>query len=456
MSGPKVITIDSTIARRRTVAASHLRRLEEEIARWEKGVRALDEQGATATARARLDALREMLRTDRFAMIPAEAADEIAFLKNDLQVREARVIERAVAAREQERLHRESAALLLKTLAQKGIEPALAQSLRALANGDSAANAQETLARALRLLGAGAAETQPVLDEAQHELAQRLKSETPALSLAQWRARQTPRDERLARIDRQIAELRVRAGEPVARSFSAQLKQAEETVEARRRDMLLDALALELAQCARARKQWREQIESLQAAFADLTRKKAAPALRERIAQALFASESTPESTPNPAQISALQALAEEARAAARAAEEIENAQAIRRAMLEGLASLGYAVREGMDTLWAEDGKLVVSNASRPDQGMELLGRSAEKMQLRPVAFSARHDSRRDRDIETLFCRDVENLQALLQKEGMALTVAQARKIGETPVKVIASGENRREQRESRPRSRAR
>jgi len=50
-----------------------------------------------------------------------------------------------------------------------------------------------------------------------------------------------------------------------------------------------------------------------------------------------------------------------------------------RNAVLEGLAALGYEVREGMETAWASNGNVMLRNAHRPDYGVKLSGGAEDK-----------------------------------------------------------------------------
>ncbi|MHA5867761.1 hypothetical protein ACVSMD_35450, partial [Pseudomonas aeruginosa] len=90
---------------------------------------------------------------------------------------------------------------------------------------------------------------------AQRELAQRLKTDETPITLEQWRARQqqdAPREQRLARIDRHIAELQLLQGEAsAAQAFLERLARAEAEQRPERRNLLLDSLVLDLAQAAR-------------------------------------------------------------------------------------------------------------------------------------------------------------------------------------------------------------
>ncbi|MDR1936375.1 MAG: hypothetical protein LBS49_12490, partial [Candidatus Accumulibacter sp.] len=156
--------------------------------------------------------------------------------------------------------------------------------------------------------------------------------------------------------------------------------------------------------------------------------------------KALLARVETELAAPDPARV---HSLMEECRTALLKLAEEERSQNIRQAMLSGLSGLGYEVREGMETMWAENGKLILSNTARPGYGVEILGKNAKRVQLRPVALTSNHDKSRDRDIETLFCGEVNGLQAHMAQQGLELSIVQARAVGEVPVKVIGSDEQR-------------
>jgi hypothetical protein len=50
------------------------------------------------------------------------------------------------------------------------------------------------------------------------------------------------------------------------------------------------------------------------------------------------------------------------------------------------LADLGYEAREGMETAWVKDGRVVMHRASNPEMGVEIKG--SEPLQFRPVRAS--------------------------------------------------------------------
>ena len=126
--------------------------------------------------------------------------------------------------------------------------------------------------------------------------------------------------------------------------------------------------------------------------------------------------------------------------ASARAAQADE---ARRRAVLDGLAVLGYEVGAEMSTAWVRDGKVVLRRPAQPGYGVEVMGGAqAERLQMRVVAFDAGPpDKARDRDAEVLWCGDVAKLSESLAKIGSALVIEKALPVGATPVKrVLAQG----------------
>lgn len=117
-------------------------------------------------------------------------------------------------------------------------------------------------------------------------------------------------------------------------------------------------------------------------------------------------------------------------------------AEARRAAVLEGLASLGYEVSEGMATAWVKDGRIVLRKAANPGYGVELSGSTqSDLLQVRAVGIgdpAEARDPRRDRDMETIWCGEFERLQALVAKRGGNLSIETARPVGQFPLKIIS------------------
>ncbi|MCK1266897.1 hypothetical protein IVB44_01405 [Bradyrhizobium sp. 49] len=113
-----------------------------------------------------------------------------------------------------------------------------------------------------------------------------------------------------------------------------------------------------------------------------------------------------------------------------------------RRAVLEGLASLGYEVSQGMMTAWVAGGRVVLRKPANPGYGVELSGGSqADVMQVRTVGMgnpAEARDANRDRDMEAIWCSEFERLQSLVAKTGGSVSIESARPAGQFPLKVVA------------------
>ncbi|MBG6526402.1 hypothetical protein I5I54_18235 [Pseudomonas aeruginosa] len=438
MSGPKVVRI---VTREEAIATCErdLQRLDKALARWENQASRLAQlsDAERAAAHARRASLHALLEQERWLDVQLQVKIESEFLKRDLAEREERAIRQAAETRQQHRRLQENASALLQALAAKpdAASAALRQTLQALADGALRAAAAALLAQGFAALASAPAEER--LSEAQHELAQRLKPDETPITLEQWRARQqqdAPREQRLARIDRHIAELQLLQGEASAQAFLERLARAEAEQRPERRNLLLDSLVLDLAQAAREHQQQRQRLEHLQ----DLASEVAALGAAEH-AELLQRAACQPDSDPQQ-----LAELTERCNAILTAHLQQQAALARRQAVLQGLASLGYEVREGMATAWAQTGRVVLRTPATPGYGREVGGKADNgRLQLRAVALNANRDSQRDRDIETLWCGELQRLQALLAAQGGELSVERALGVGEVALKEIGEEEQR-------------
>ncbi|KTC32552.1 hypothetical protein AO265_36955 [Pseudomonas sp. ABAC61] len=440
MSGPKVVRI---VTREEIIALceGHPRRLEQALARWQAQAARLgelSEEERSATC-ARAERLRALLGQEQFAELQKAVPIEIEYLRRDQHEREERAVVRAAEHRQRDRRQRENAATLLAALraAPAGVAPDLLQDIARLAEGADLAHAQQILARGFsQLAKASAADT---LSERQGELARQLREEPCEPTLAQWIAThpsQTDRDARLQRIDRHIAELQLLQGEPAAMPFLQRLARAEAQEQAQQRNLLLDSLVIELAEAARDFQQRRELLVQVQDLASEVQTLAAADHV-ELLRQAAECNEHS--------DLAMLQTLKTECEAALTALLQAQAAQARRQAMLEGLARLGYEVREGMATAWAESGKVVLRKSATPGYGVEVGGKADNgRLQVRAVALDPQRDKGRDRDIETIWCNEFQRLQALLKDSGGELLIERALGVGEVPLKeATVMGEER-------------
>ncbi|NPZ98562.1 hypothetical protein [Pseudomonas aeruginosa] len=443
MSGPKVVRI---VTREEAIATCErdLQRLDKDLARWENQASRLAQlsDAERAAAHARRASLHALLEQERWLDVQLQVKIESEFLKRDLAEREERAIRQAAETRQQHRRLQENASALLQALDARpdaarpdAASAALRQTLHTLADGVLRDDAEALLAQGFAALASAPAEER--LSEAQRELAQRLKTDETPMSLEQWRARQqqdAPHEQRLARIDRHIAELQLLQGEASAQAFLERLARAEAEQHPERRNLLLDSLVLDLAQAAREHQQQRQRLEHLQ----DLASEVAALGAAEH-AELLQRAACQPDSDPQQ-----LAELTERCNAILTAHLQQQAALARRQAVLQGLASLGYEVREGMATAWAQTGRVVLRKPATPGYGLEVGGKADNgRLQLRAVALNANRDSQRDRDIETLWCGEFQRLQALLAAQGGELSVERALGVGEVALKEIGEEEQR-------------
>ncbi len=431
MSGPKVVrivTAEELLALREAM----LHRLDQAIARWQAQCEQVGERDASAVAAvmARRQALQALLADSDNTRYAQLIEAEIAFLQADTRDREGRAVDRAAAGRQQQRRQHDNAAAVLKTLQDRPVDAdaGLLQALRALADGHPGADAEAVLARAFALLAPP--EEQATLSDGQRALAAALQTSAPILTLADWAAAQPAdpgREARLLRVDRYIAELQVLQGPAVAAPYLEALHHAEQETAPQRRNLLLDSLVLELAAASAAFAQRRVQLERLQDVASRLG---ALDPLDHAPLLAQVGACSTATALP------LLTALTQQCDTALASHQQALAAVSRRQAVLDGLASLGYEVREGMATAWQDNGAVVLKKAATPGYGVEVGGQAdGGRLQVRAVALAADRDRSRDRDIETLWCGEFGRLQALLHGQGTELVVERALGVGEVPLK---------------------
>lgn len=124
-------------------------------------------------------------------------------------------------------------------------------------------------------------------------------------------------------------------------------------------------------------------------------------------------------------------------------------ASARRRAVLQGLAELGYEVRDTMETAWVRDGRLVVRKPNATDYAVEVAAPAeASRLQVRLVGSdrpASPRDARRDCDMETIWCSEFAQLQQLLATRGGEVIIERAAEAGVQPVKTVPLVEADRE-----------
>ncbi len=431
MSGPKVVRI---VTREEIIAIceGHLQRLERAVNRWQTQATRLGElsEQERSASLERYARLRALLAADQLTELQKAVPVEIEHLRRDLEEREERAIIRAAERRQRDRRVQENAKTLLDALQSnpENVDEALLESLLRLASGASRVDAERLLAEGFAHLSE--ANEEPTLSDTQRALAQQLKVDEPEVSLREWIAAREPdatRDARLLRIDRHIVELQLLQGAECAAPFLLALERAETETDAKRRNLLFDSLVLDLAASTRNFRRQRECLEQLQDLASEVK-------TYTGIEHATLLDHIGAFTTDT--ELSITIGLIEQCKAFIASHLQDQAALARREAVLGGLTSLGYEVREGMATAWAQNGKVVLRKTATPDYGVEVGGRADNgRLQVRAIALSSDRDKARDRDIETIWCGEFQRLQALLKDKGSELLIERALSVGEVPLK---------------------
>ena len=434
MSGPKVVRI-VTREEVEAICRRHIAALDA-ATREVRGVAArcgaLDAAMEAALAR-RIQQFDGMFAAAQWLDIQKRAPEAVVFLQAESERIRAQAIADASAARTRGRRLGEAARTIAAALQASGTAvPAGLEVLasNALPIGGIEAGERE-LSAALALLPA--ARPDAAAETAGKDLAAQLGSGEKAMTVAEWvfgRTVEPSPSER--RLDRLLAELEMVSG-PEAQAFSDRAAAVALEQEPSRRALLTDSLALDVSAHVGKLRQQEAAAAALNAAAALLAGSvsTAADALRARITAALEQRSAE-----------AAQSLAAEAAALVDAEAKAAAAAARRRAILGGLASLGYEVRETMETTWARDGRVVVRKPGSSDYGVELgAPADASRLQVRLVGSSrsaAARDARRDADQEAIWCTEFDRLRAGLAEGGDELVIERALEPGVQALRVVA------------------
>lgn len=429
MSGPKVVRV---VTREEVIAIceAHLTDLREAVSRWEKVGKRNDllTDDEVAKTRTRLKEIEGLLSKDRFLDLQKEVPREVEFLHADI----ARRIEEAAKKKadlqlRKRRIERMAAQKLdeFKTLSS-ALPDDLSVKLQQIKAGNlDEKSAENILAQVLAALSQSKPEAG--LTDEQRLLADKLRGGVEVTSFASWLDEQPSASEDCARsLDAALAELRMLGGDKAAEALSVrQAGVIGETSEAKQR-MMADTLQLEVSAAIQKRRNEIKALAALEEKVVELETLRL-PAATGLIAEARDALQR--EDASKAASLSKRVADVTDAERKGRAL------AAKRRAILKTLADLGYEAREGMETAWVKDGRLVMRRAANPEMGVEVRG--AEQLQFRPVRFGSEanaKDHSKDRDIETVWCSDFDKLHKHVLKEQGELKIERATPVGAIPV----------------------
>jgi hypothetical protein len=436
MSGPKVICI-VTREEVEALCRNLLALVDDAIARLRAAAERHDRTGdpvlaGLAERRARLERL---FAGEHFLDLQKQAPREVAFLQGEV----ARIRAEAVAAQEARRTRsrrlQDAARSVAAALRAEGRQPAVALEVviaRAAGAGEGELAAmQATVDQALRELGGAQAAAGPSATGI--ALAQRLAAGEVGQTLAGWLADQPASGEASAadiRLQRLLAEIETLDDSKAAEPYLGRANAIAVELSDDRRALLTDSLVLDLVERKREREMREAAVQGLceaRVALASLDIA-AARAMVERLDATISAGGAGDSG-----------ALAREALDLVAAEMRARAAAARRKAVFEGLAALGYEVREGMATAWARDGRIVVRKPGAADYGVELgAPEDVARLQVRVVrAEGAVSNPARDRDAETVWCAEFERLRSLLARKGAELSLERALAPGAQPVKTV-------------------
>ncbi len=443
MSGPKVVRI---VSREELVMRCEglLARLDATREDWIRVGRRNDvlTDEEIGSVLSRHTAMRELLSANRFAELQRQVPAEMASLHTDLDRRLTAAAAAEAAARAADRRRAQAAMAVLRMLETSGcdIPVDLQEALKRAAAGDE--DGRTAIAQGFSLLATSATTS---LTQRQRELALAHREGDDDLEISTWIAREgrAQVESMLAKVDGYVATLRGLTDNARCAPFEHRAARLAASPEDPTLSAKVDTLVVELARAvdeARTRSDLEWRLKQL---ATELRQLGTDPALA--VADATLAGLT-----------GALDALRETEERSAIALEQFRSEAAAsgrRRAVLEGLASLGYEVTEQMETAWVANGRVVLRQTTRPAYGVEIGGGAdAARVQFRTVAFrepTAPPDVARDRDAETVWCGDVDALRRRFANGGGEIVIEQALGVGVAPLRAVGrdSDSERREER---------
>lgn len=429
MSGPKVVRV---VTREERVSQCQLllARLDESVTLWKEACQNMEQVGQSDLHKviARRNELEDLFRSDQFDYFTRGANDEAAFLESDISRR--RVLYFEAKARESSR--RESGLQTARTLlsvlsnSTSATDEGLLKSLELAATGNlSREEVDKLLAQGFKAVSPA---QEKGLSQSQLDLAKRLSSGRGAESLEQWTAPIPHANPRAEAVARAIAELALHAQQGAAAEFEKRLDTVKAILDVGQRDLRLDSLNIEVNDARHRAIRLSELVKDIKLLDAELTAfGQETDQLRYKLQEVLVIASPVER-----------EEVLQGVRAGFSEMQKRRAASHRRRAVLHGLAKLGYAVNEGMSTALSNAGRVVVQKPGFPGYGVELLGGGdAERLQVRTVALSSVRDKTQDLDAEQRWCSDFTKLRTDLGTIGTQLVIERAMEVGAVPLRVV-------------------
>jgi hypothetical protein len=234
------------------------------------------------------------------------------------------------------------------------------------------------------------------------------------------------------RVGRLLVQLELLGESSQIAAYAERLEDLALVVDGSHRRLLTDSLALEIDAALNADRAEQIRQASLCELEAELAIYQAAP---PTLIEQLHSLKAQP------------QAVITEVAAAVRkwcdAEAQRQDGEQIRSLVLGSLRELGYDVREGMATAWAEGGQLMLQKPGSSDYGVELQdvnGRVRTQV-VRfgdPAAGLSEQQKQRDVEVEQQWCTAHSAVLKNLQDAGIEAKILASRGIGELPLEVRA------------------
>ena len=234
------------------------------------------------------------------------------------------------------------------------------------------------------------------------------------------------------RVERLLVQLELLGESSQIAGFAQRLENLALMVDASQRRLLTDSLALEIDAALNADRVEQNRQASLAELEAELLIYQAAPpALIEQLQRL----QSQPQAL--------ITEVAAEVRNWCDTEARRQDGEQIRSLVLGSLRELGYDVREGMATAWAEGGQLMLQKPGSSDYGVELQdvnGRVRTQV-VRfgdPATGTSKQQKQRDVEVEQQWCTAHSAVLKNLQDAGLEAKILASRRIGELPLEVRA------------------
>ena len=440
MSGPKVVRV-KTKQEVISICQGRLDTLRDAINEWQEyakhhGDLTEDELKEKET---RFSSIVQMFELEQFAEVQKHCTIELGYIQQDIHKIQERAIVKAEKVRSFRRRLQYSAETLIADFEATGhIIPSELKKISksaALVNESELKSMESTLSKILTEHSINLANDH-TRSQLQNELVMKLIDGETTQTLTEWKMENIEgtriSETRDHRLDKLLAEVEALEGKDNGQPFLERLNVIENELSMNHSALLMDSLILDLIAHSNARKENEKAISRMREIRSEL-RQFSSTAAQELVDHLTIAI--------NTANISNSKMLCQRGEEIIKEETQRMAGIARRKAILRGLAELGYEVKEDLSTAWVKDGRIVVQKPHDNTYGVELGAvADAERVQVQLVTFEFTDDplkASRDRYKETIWCSEFSHLSALLEKSGTIIEIEKALPLGAKPLKYV-------------------